>query len=348
MSTNHQLGSAYDDYFRALAGVDLLAAEAVVLRLLDDGVPVDTIAMEVLTPAQAEVGRLWERGVWSVADEHAATAVAEAALAALQTAAVRRAAQRGPGRLHVAVACAEGEWHALPARLAAIVAGAGDLQVTMLGPSLPAEHLQRRLAAGDIDALALSCTLPTNLIGAARSIAAAHEVGVPVIVGGRAFGGPERAAALGADAWAADGVGLREWTPRREGRDVVVPPEVLWLDAVEDRDIAPAYDRMLDAFPRLAEMNQLQQARTREDMRWMSRFTAAAVLTGDATMLDEFFAWLNRVLADRVPMSVVTATAYLVADVLEPQAPTGAELLRGAASRATSRAARPEGVTFAD
>lgn len=68
--------------------------------------------------------------------------------------------------------------------MAAAVAAAGDVRVTVLGPSMPADQLGRRLEAGDVDVLALSCTLPTNLLGAARCVIAAHRVGVPVIAGG--------------------------------------------------------------------------------------------------------------------------------------------------------------------
>jgi hypothetical protein len=127
-----------------------------------------------------------------VADEHAATAVTEACTLALPTS--------GAGPL-VLVACPEGEWHTLPPRMLAVVAG---VRAVVLGPGLPAAHLERYLDRQQPDVLALSCTMPTNLLQARDSIAAAHRAGVPVVAGGRAFG-PDgrRAAHLGADAWAA-------------------------------------------------------------------------------------------------------------------------------------------------
>ncbi len=306
-------------YFQAVAAVDAIGAIEIVMDLLESGAAPDQITHEVLGPAQVRVGDLWEQGVWSVADEHAATAVTETALAALAAATTRRTtAQR-----HVVMACAEGEWHTLPARMAAsVVAAAGDVRVTMLGPSLPAEHLGRRLAAGDVDLLALSCTLPTNLIGAARSIAAAHAAGVPVIAGGRAFGLTfRRAQAVGADAWAADTPDLSGPVPGLTGIDREIPLEALLLDGVSDATVALAYDRMIGAFPRLEAMTPFQQARTRDDLRWMARFTAATVLTAEVTILDEFLSWLGRVLSSKVP--VLATSAHLVADVVEPQAPVG-------------------------
>lgn len=318
-------------YFRTIEEVDAVAATDVVLGLHESGSPTSQITSEVLSPAQVRVGELWEKGIWSVADEHAATAVTETALAALAAATARRTATTR----HVVVACAEGEWHTLPARMAAAVASAGsDARVTMLGPSLPAEHLGRRLEAGDVDLLALSCTLPTNLIGAARTVAAAHGAGVPVVAGGRAFGrNSRRADAIGADAWAADAEDLIGPVPARTGVAPNVPREALLLDGVSELTVALAYDRLVGAYPRLETMTPFQQTRTREDLRWMARFTAATVLTADVTILDDFLGWLGRLLDGKVPVAVLATSARMVADVVEPQAPVGAQLLHEAADR---------------
>ncbi len=209
-----------------------------------------------------------------------------------------------------------------------------DLRVTVLGPSMPADHLGRRLSAGDVDLLALSCTLPPNLLGAAHCVGAAHEAGVPVIAGGRAFGStPRRARAIGADGWAAHPAELMQAAPAVAQRDSVIPPEAVLLNAVDDATVSMAYDRLVAAFPRLQTMTPFQQARTREDLRWMTRFTGAAVLTDDPTILDEFLAWLCGLLNGRVPADVITTSAQVVADTVEPFSPGGAGLLREAVDR---------------
>ena len=320
-----------ETYFAAVTAVDATEASGIVLDMLDAGTPAESITTQVLVPAQVRVGQLWEQGEWSVADEHAATAVTETALSALHAAAARRGREKG---VHVVVACAEGEWHTLPARMAAVAGASGGSRVTVLGPSMPTHHLGRRLAAGDVDLLALSCTLPPNLLGAARCVEAAHEAGVPVLAGGRAFGASaKRAHALGADAWSADALSLVEPPPALAQRATVIPPEAVMLDAVDDGTIAMAYDRLLAAFPRLSSMTPFQQARTREDLRWMARFTGAAVLTADVSILDEFLAWLCGLLHGRVPATVIAASAHVMADAVEPVAATGAGLLREATER---------------
>jgi hypothetical protein len=112
--------------------------------------------------------------------------------------------------------------------------------------------------------------------------------------------------------------------------------EAQWLDAIDDTQISLAYDRMLGAFPRLSTMTRYEQMRSREDLRWMARFTAAAVLTRDPGILDEFLSWLCSLLDGRVPVTVITTSAHLVAETVEPDAPYGAQLLHEAATRAAA------------
>lgn len=318
-------------YFRTVTDVDEAEATRVVLTLLDEGTPLERITAEVLGAAQVRVGRLWEQGRWSVADEHAATAVTETALSALAAAARRRPSQQ---RRHVLLACAQGEWHTLPARMAATLAGTHDVRVTVAGPSMPADQLGRRLSAGDVDVLALSCTLPTNLLGAAHCVRAAHEAGVPVVAGGRAFGDtPRRALAIGADGWSARPAALATMPLAISGRDPRITPEMVLLDTVDDATVLAAYDLLVRAVPGLGAASAYEQGRTRESLRWMARFAGASVLVDDASILDDCFAWLGRVLDGRVPEPVAATAAHVVADRVQHFAPSGASALRQAADR---------------
>lgn len=320
-----------DRYFDALVRCDPVVATDLVLDLLERGASLREIVDDVVAPAQTRVGELWERGEWSVAQEHAATAVTEAAVSAVWVMTARRQLADGP---RVAVACAEGEWHALPARMAAAVGAEAGAHVTVLGPSMPVEHLRRRLDAGDVDVLALSCTVPTNLLGAARCVTAAGAAGLPVVVGGRAFAGrPERARAIGA-ATLVDGP-HRLCDPPPARCDPVEPPEeAVRLDAVSETTIDDAFTRLVDAFPAVAALPPAHQLRTREDLRWIARFTGAAVLTDDPTVLDDFLAALLRILCGRVPDDVVRTGAQVVADAVEATAPRGASMLRSAVESA--------------
>jgi methanogenic corrinoid protein MtbC1 len=84
-----------------LARRDRRSAVRQALGWLDAGASVQDLVQGLLAPAQAEVGRRWEANRWSVADEHAATAITDAVLAAL---AWRIEAAEDQG--HVVVTCA--------------------------------------------------------------------------------------------------------------------------------------------------------------------------------------------------------------------------------------------------
>jgi methanogenic corrinoid protein MtbC1 len=137
--------------------------------LLEAGVTVQELVLNLLGPAQAEVGRRWETNQWSVADEHAATAISDAILATL---AWRVDAPDDHGQ--VVVTCAEGEWHSLPARMAAEVLRLQGWPVTFLGAFTPADHLRRFLTEVRPTGVLISCSVPIYLVGAQRSIQAAQ------------------------------------------------------------------------------------------------------------------------------------------------------------------------------
>src|SRR5207248_3118911 len=65
------------------------------------------------------------------------------------------------------------------------------------------DHLRRQVTTHRPTAVAISCAMPSRLPAAQDLITVAHDEGVPVVVGGRAFN-EARARRLGADAWIAD------------------------------------------------------------------------------------------------------------------------------------------------
>jgi hypothetical protein len=140
----------------------------------------EVITKEFLAPAQVRVGQLGKSGRWPVAARMWHLGHRGGALRA----GPRCDAAAGAHTRHVAVACAEGEWDSLPGRMAAAVVGAsGERGSPCSATPFPRSMVHRLLSKGDIDVLALSWTMPTNLIGAARCIAAAHDLEVPVIAG---------------------------------------------------------------------------------------------------------------------------------------------------------------------
>jgi methanogenic corrinoid protein MtbC1 len=329
-----------------LARRDRKAAVRQALGLLQAGATVHELIQGLLGPAQAEVGRRWELNQWNVADEHAATAISDAVLGAL-TWRIGTAEDQG----HVVVTCAEGEWHSLPARMAAEVLRVHGWLVTFLGASTPADHLRRFLAEVGAVGVVVSCSVPIFLGGAQRSIQAAQSAEVPVLVGGRAFGPDDlRARRLGADGWAPDAVAaarlLGGW--RRQPPAVSRRPagtrdaEPLELEAARPELVEAAMSELFLRFPPLAGYSEAQLARTREDLGYILQFLEAALLTDDPRIfLDEFLPWLTRVLTSRgLPSGVVTVGLDALGAVLDGY-PRSRELIARGRQLASDRA--PDG-----
>ncbi|MBV9094157.1 MAG: cobalamin B12-binding domain-containing protein [Streptosporangiaceae bacterium] len=279
-------------------------------------------AVALLAEVQREVGRRWQHRQFSVADEHAATAVVDLALSAV-------ALEAGPRRTAavggvVVVACAEEEWHVMPARMFAEQLRAAGREVVFLGASTPAAHLQRFLAADPPVALALSCTVPLYLPGARRAVSASHAAGVPVLAGGAAFGTSAlRAVAIGADSWAptpgSAAAALAGWARSRPA--LVVPAvgeaDALALGAVRTALVKRAMRALTARVPAVAGYTPWQLAKTREDLDYIIRFVEASLLTADDSIVTDFAGWLASVLAARgLPDGIVALGAGVLRDCL--------------------------------
>ncbi|NEB72215.1 cobalamin-binding protein, partial [Streptomyces fulvissimus] len=177
------------DLWAAVTGRDEFRAADVVLRALDAGTPAETVLLDVIAPVQARVGRAWQADRLTVAQEHAATAIAERVVAALAHHSAHRPAPYG-GR--ITVACVDQEWHVLPARLLAEVLTLRGWKVDFLGAQVPTQHLVAHLHSTGADAVALSSSIATRLPTAHSAITACQAVGVPVLAGGAAFGADGR------------------------------------------------------------------------------------------------------------------------------------------------------------
>jgi len=272
------------------------------LDLLDKSVPSDTVIVDLLGAAQREVGERWFRNQCTVADEHLATGVAQKALDALAD-----SIEAPPESGLVVVACAEGDWHSLPAQMFAEMVRSHGFGVAFLGASTPADQAESLLQHRAPNALAISCSVPLFYNGVRSLANAAHRQGVPVIAGGRAMGtGPQRALRLGADAWGTGmgdaGMTLSAWreSPHSvSSTPYLADPAVLELEDRADGIAVKAFKGLTEAFPEMGDYDARQLARTRQDLASIVRFTAAARHVDDPSVLDEFLEWLVRWLQPR-------------------------------------------------
>ncbi|MFC4147831.1 B12-binding domain-containing protein [Micromonospora mangrovi] len=311
---------AYPGYLEFLADADEYGAVEVALGLLESGVPAERVLLELVAPAQAEVGERWARNEWSVAQEHAATHISERVVAAVAAYVNPR-----PVRGRIVVACMDGEWHALPPRLVAEVLRLRGWQVTFLGASVPAAHLVSYLHRYDAEAVALACALPMRLPYAHRMIEACRRADVPVLVGGRGFGDDGRWAARLGVPWAPDAPSAADLVADERALRRVTPPR---LDHLADDEYASLTKRrgelidsaLADLRERVPSVNDYTVAQldsTISDLGYIVDFLAAALYVDDATLFTDFVGWLVSILTSRgVPAGAVGLTLDHYAQVL--------------------------------
>jgi methanogenic corrinoid protein MtbC1 len=344
---------AVADRFMSLVGDgDEYGAVELVAALLRDGVPPQRILIDLIGTTQHRVGELWAANEWSVAREHAATAISEravAAVAAHRTMASARppAAGRGrrepiPRRGRILIACVDGEWHALPVRILAEMLHLDGWRVDFLGANVPGPHLVTHLHQTGPDAVALSCMLTTRLPRAHAAITACRAAGVPVIAGGRGFGpGGRYAQHLGADAWATgaeDAVRrlAHDWPPRMPDSQLAAflgDEEYTFVVRNRPDLIASAMQRLTDAYPAMRDYTQRQHDATAEDMAHVVDFLAAALYVTETAVFTDFVDWTAGILQARgVPPVALRLGLRAVRDQLR-DFPTALAMLTAGESR---------------
>lgn len=291
-------------------------ALALALGLADDGVPAAHLLTDLIGPAQVEVGERWYRNEYSIADEHAATSVTDT-LVTLLAAHDGPATRSGP---HVLAVCPEGEWHTLPLRIAAQVLELDEIEVSYLGASLPSEHLARFMARARPDAVVLTCSTPLAFGGVLATVEVAHQFGVPVIAGGRAWGGDSsRADVLGVDRWVSSAPAAPALVREAIGGPLRTPTAdgSLAADLAADRLrlVDDAFEGLRRRFSLMAGYSAAQLRRTREDLTSFAQFAEASILVDDPRVFDEFLSWLSPLLTRRnVPRAAIDAALTALAE----------------------------------
>ncbi|WP_422751907.1 cobalamin B12-binding domain-containing protein [Micromonospora sp. WMMD708] len=335
---------ALGEFLACLEEADEYGAIEVVTGLLDAGVPAERVLLDLVAPAQTEVGERWARNEWSVAQEHAATHISERAVAAIAGCADPR-----PSRGRIVVACMDGEWHALPPRLVAEVLRLRGWQVTFLGASVPAAHLVSYLHRHDAYAVALACALPMRLPQAHRMIEACRRSDVPVVVGGRGFGVDGRWARRLGVAWAPDAPGAADLVADERVLRRVPPADLSHLADDEYASLVKRRGELIDSAvadlrarePSVAEYTPAQWDATTSDLGYIVDFLAAAVYVDDGELFTDFVTWLVAILTSRgVPAGSVAATLGHYGHVLRDFPRAGRFLALGAAATVASGGVR--------
>lgn len=276
----------------AISG-DAGALYRIASNLMDEGVSFDSLLFDYLLPAERAVGRRWEQGDYLISEEHAATAAIETVISLL----VGMFDQPGDAS-HVVIAAAEGDDHSLPGRAISAHLLFSGYRTTFLGANVLASDLADFLETESPDVLVLSCTVTSHLVGAHASIMAAREAGVPVVVGGRAFGEDDtRARQLGADAWSSTLSGVLDEVRTLVERGGGSGPAAPSLSAELETLISDEIEVLAEAHRRLRNT-----VGPTSDGRWLDEITIllgavqGTMLTGDDDVLAETLDWQRAIM----------------------------------------------------
>ena len=160
--------------------------------------------LQVLQPAMYEIGRRWEKNEVTVAQEHLASAIVQRLMASsVQT----DMDYESPNNQRVLIAASPNEYHQIGAAMLADLMEHQGWDVRFMGADLPQEDLIQFVDTFKPQILALSATMPFNLLKVQEIITKIKEQqpGNPlkIMVGGLAFSGNDtRWQELGADGFA--------------------------------------------------------------------------------------------------------------------------------------------------
>ncbi|WP_394430093.1 cobalamin B12-binding domain-containing protein [Streptomyces sp. SGAir0957] len=272
----------------------------------------ERVLLGLIAPTQKRVGLAWAADDITVAQEHAATAISDRCIGAVADASTTASTGGSTGR--VLVACVDGEWHALPARLITEVLRLRGWRVDHLGAHVPTEHLVAHVRRTGAQAVLLSSSIPTLLPGAHNAITACQSVGVPVLAGGAAFGPGGCYARLMRAEWAEDAPGAAALLDRGRNRvgpgaQAARPPE-LDLPHLTDQEYTMVRrtrqqltkQTLVDVeggFPEMHRYSEYQRERTVEDVDHIVNYLATAVYVDDPHLFTRFIMWTADILAAR-------------------------------------------------
>ncbi|MYD37113.1 MAG: helix-turn-helix domain-containing protein [Dehalococcoidia bacterium] len=200
------LSGARRKYLEAIIGGQPALAHAVVDEALSSGVGEAQVCLDILAPAQREIGELWFSGEINIGQEHLATMITLSVLDDLRN---RRTPRTVIG-LRVVVAPIVGDQHSIGGRFVAEFFGMDGWDVDFLGDAVPPNDLAAFVRDRRADVLALSATVSDNLPGVietSRAIQGLEESAPSIILGGQALEGRSaKPESYGCDAIVTDAV----------------------------------------------------------------------------------------------------------------------------------------------
>jgi methanogenic corrinoid protein MtbC1 len=144
-----------DAYLQAILNGNRTLAKEHIMDAFHNGMTLPTIYVDVIQPALYDVGRLWEQGKVSVAQEHLATAITQTILANIY----QEMAMPEMSSQTALVACLEGNHHQVGARMIADMMHLKGIDTFFLGANTPVDSFCEMIDQHKPDYVAVSATL---------------------------------------------------------------------------------------------------------------------------------------------------------------------------------------------
>lgn len=192
-------------YLAALLDGDKHAAHEVIDTYLREHSDLRGVFTHLLQPVQQELGRLWELGKLTPAEEHLGTAITQSIMARLDPMIFR---STRVGKSFVG-ACLDQERHDIGMRFVTAFFEMDGWDTFFLGSATPRAGLIKFLINKQPSVIGLSCSIGLHLPALKATIAEIREQPelqtTPILVGGAPFNAdPALAELVGADAYATD------------------------------------------------------------------------------------------------------------------------------------------------
>ncbi len=191
-------------YLVACLEGDVRHAVQLVLDASNGGMTIEALYVEVLFPAQQEIGRMWHAGEATVAEERVVSDTTRRAMTLLCH---QQSSTESIGTTVVAASVAR-DAHDIGIRAVADLFQVAGWRAISLGSDVPSAEIGNAVKIFDADLVVLAATLTTHLKKLQETIESIRAVSgddVKILVGGHVFiDAPELWKNTGADAYAAD------------------------------------------------------------------------------------------------------------------------------------------------
>jgi methanogenic corrinoid protein MtbC1 len=174
-------------YLEFLLKGERFQASELIQNEMKQGAPIKEIYLQVFQNTQYEIGRLWQTGKISVAQEHYCTAASQFVMAQLYPY-IFKTANQG---MTVVAGCVGNELHEIGIRMIADFMELSGYNTYYLGANTPAESIIATLAAHKPSVLAVSATMTFHVVEVADLIQKVREAkecdDVIIMAGGYPF-----------------------------------------------------------------------------------------------------------------------------------------------------------------